>query len=759
MTSEPTDHRSDRTLRSRAAHTLPQSALMAHKVALSRKSARRDGATEDLAELIRTTNGDLAHTRTELFFFLFAVAFIFATTLGISDRDLLVGRNIDLPILNLPIELSAFLYGSLILLLSIHFALLLRFYALRQKCNDIRERIESLSRADGAGAESFRLRISSSFLTQWILGAEEEKLYRLLSSFVYVICLVLLPLLTMVFIVVRSLPLHQEFLTTFQNLLLSFDVWFLIYFHRGAHVRLRSAGGFAATAFVVFSLVFSVPDSGADKIGRSIWSANVPYGVDSSQRTAFAPTAYFLESRISEATGRPLFGLSRNLVVPDLSIVRVGVFKPNSEEIPNRSGHVRSEPKAGVTLRGRDLRYAILDRSTLDGADFTVADLTGTSLVGTSLVGAKFGCAVSYNDGGIRDECTVLTGANLSEADLRKSDWTRPYGSHGPSLHDVDFQRSNLDGANLYNLDLSRANFRLASLVGANLSATNLVGANMVRADMDGVNLYGANLTLASLTYASLRKANLDSSVLKAVNLNYANLEFADMSDADLTGASLAHASVWAAQPPVKAALAWGDLTDLKVRPLSISQLSDVETKIQGAGAVKTGTEGDTSKNVVLSYEKTWTEWSQVMARSGDDAEYHGAVSRLLSKLACDDADVASALVWDFLKLRWTDWETGNSSIEDKEKSSISVPVDPALARMGAREVEDGRGQWYDLYDPYIYEERAFPLSVDWIDLTPLLEAISRDECKTWTLDVDALRDLRQANQEMLDARLADGSD
>jgi len=89
-----------------------------------------------------------------------------------------------------------------------------------------------------------------------------------------------------------------------------------------------------------------------------------------------------------------------------------------------------------------------------------------------------------------------LSGANLSEADLR---W-------------ADLSWANLRGADLRWANLSGANLRGADLSWANLSEANLRGANLREADLSWANLRGANLREADLSWANLRGAkNIDA--------------------------------------------------------------------------------------------------------------------------------------------------------------------------------------------------------------------------------------------------------
>jgi TIR domain/Pentapeptide repeats (8 copies) len=121
------------------------------------------------------------------------------------------------------------------------------------------------------------------------------------------------------------------------------------------------------------------------------------------------------------------------------------------------------------------------------------------------------------------DEILDLTGANLSEANLRGANLRKA------KLSGANFRKANLSAANL-----SEANLRGANLRGANLSEAALRGANLREADLHEADLGGAKLGEADLAWAKLYGANLRG----------ANLVLADLNGADLGGADLREASV-----------------------------------------------------------------------------------------------------------------------------------------------------------------------------------------------------------------------
>ena len=97
------------------------------------------------------------------------------------------------------------------------------------------------------------------------------------------------------------------------------------------------------------------------------------------------------------------------------------------------------------------------------------------------------------------DEAPDLTGASLSEADLR--------------------------GKNLQSFVLERADLHHADLSGANLSSANLKGANLSHCNLENCDLSGCVLEGANLSFAVLKNVKWEKTILKDANLQGACIE------------------------------------------------------------------------------------------------------------------------------------------------------------------------------------------------------------------------------------------
>jgi uncharacterized protein YjbI with pentapeptide repeats len=348
----------------------------------------------------------------------------------------------------------------------------------------------------------------------------------------------------------------------------------------------------------IVALIFCIPDSWQDRLGREVLGANVPFGTSNAQRVAFWPTAFFLESKLNHATGRPFFWISRNLVVVDDNSRRERATPELA--LPSE----RSSDKDGFSLRDRNLRYAILDRSNLRGVDLTAADLSGASLLGTDLRGAKIGCIKAERGWSDRyipvqqlsestvweqdfiTRCTLFIDALLTGADFRNTTFvSQTYVPAFPSLEGLSMMNIKLDGADLTGVDLSGADLSFATLIGTNLERSSLIAANFTGADLTAANLHAADATLSTFGFARLYGANLLEARLTAANLGMASLAGAVLAETELIGASLRYATVWITSPPPKKNLAWADLYGLKIRAPSAAMLADIRKVIEQLGA------------------------------------------------------------------------------------------------------------------------------------------------------------------------------
>jgi uncharacterized protein YjbI with pentapeptide repeats len=153
-----------------------------------------------------------------------------------------------------------------------------------------------------------------------------------------------------------------------------------------------------------------------------------------------------------------------------------------------------------VSLKGRDLRGAMLYGASLRKVDFTAADLRGAFLLRAELQ--------QSNLAGARLVGAVLDGAQLQGADLR--------GAH---LQGAMLNLADLEGASLEGARLEEASLEFAHLQGAYLGGAHLEGAVLFWTDLKGADLSGAHLQGAMLDGVQLQGAWLDHAELQGASL------------------------------------------------------------------------------------------------------------------------------------------------------------------------------------------------------------------------------------------------
>ena len=554
-----------------------------------------DKGDDELAELIQSANDDVSDTRKELLLFASALVLVFVTNYSITARDLLAGSAVELPFIKLAVPLLAFFLWTPLALVAVHIAVLLRLARVDEKLDATREAIQALQGEDER--DRALLGVVSNFLAQ-LKVIEPEAGRHLLLWLVYVSVAFLAPVFALLAITVRALPLHDVWLTFVQNFLLAADVGVAAYLFFG-HGKNWAFWPFLGVV-VVANFVLCVPDSGFDRIGQyRFWSKEIVSTTLGPPRRAFWPTALLFESELDNVTRRRgLLGLSRDIVLVD--------------DKPPVAADAARPP---MNLRGRDLGYAIFDRSDLSGADLTAADLFGVSLVSTDLKRTQFGCAPKgqapwggeygwgqylydvplrawfdelwkwfdverrkteserseeeseRSEASRKGNCTNFPKAYFEGADFRGGKF-RWLGYQIPSLAGSHFPNARFDGVDLRGADLSRTDLRRASFAGAYLDNAQFVGARLDGADLTGVRAWGTDFSFSSMKRAHLDGADFNNGArFLAADMRGVSLFRTRLSGAHLGGALLRRAQVWETEPPRKEALAWTDLDGLVVKP------------------------------------------------------------------------------------------------------------------------------------------------------------------------------------------------
>lgn len=605
----------------------------------------------DVNSLRDAVNAASAGARGSWLAFLAFTAYLFIAIAGVTHRDLLLNAPVNLPLFQVAVPLDQFFLMAPIVFIGIHFGVLVQHVLLTQKAAQLdalltaREAGGHERGGDPSARDPARLTLDSYFIPQTMVGPARKTLLAFFLDTLIWLSLVIVPLILIFAFQVTFLPFHDAAITWTHRVVLFAELIVVVLL--GAYlyapelrlgsviknVLRRRPLRFVFTLLmsiicVLFScLVATIPGEPLDRFARTLnptvapWFGVEPGTTAASETDTFHLTTMLFEGSIDPITGTASSPFLRNLVVTDADLV------PESDRAVNRP-----HPDRTLSLRGRDLRHATLDRTDLHGADLTGANLERASLQGTRLSDA------------------VLTAANLRGAWF----WR-------PGQEDADFLAADLSGASLRRAQMESTNLHGVRARLADFSGAQLIGATFLNADLQGADFQSANLTAVGFAGADLAGARLKGATLDAARFTQARLAGADvslvafygvdLSGADLTAVDLRGGPVWATAapnaapgfdmafrrvvpPPDDRKAVWTALLDGTWTPDGGAKLrSDLSPLLDAAALNAWGESRD---------DQGWTPAPVVTGTGG--AVDPAVVTRLLVELACDDDTERAAL-------------------------------------------------------------------------------------------------------------------
>jgi uncharacterized protein YjbI with pentapeptide repeats len=588
--------------------------------------------------------------------FLAIMTYLTVAVAGVTHKDLMLQTPVALPLLQVQIQQTQFFQFAPIILVLMHLGLVSQLVLLAKKTLEFDGAVRALEATD-LRTHPLRLELHNFFFVQAIAGPHRS---RVMSAFLHGmswLTLVILPVILLLYIQITFVPFHDRTITWTHRIALLLDIAMLgmigIFLMRAetsfpralAQTSRNHPMSFVITGFVLalaalFSLfVATIPGEPLERMVAGLQPRQPQ--PPARQGSAPSPAGFAIPFVGARADGS-LFGMfHRNLIVTDTELAA-----------DRRKGG--TDEGAPISLRGRDLRYARLDRAVLARADLTGADLEGASLVGADLRDARLACPdisqLLLTDNRVEAGCPTARGANLSRAVLS-----------GASLAGIDLRGARLEEAMLDGSDLSASILAGANFYGAHLEKANLSGSvqaqgvNFLVANLQGADLTGAQLQLADLTSAAMQgvvlaHAGLEGAVLRdadleAADMTYARLQGVDMAGTRLKAADLRGARVWMTQPPALDALHLADLGDLAIQPLEPSEVQALGQMIDRLDrpALKEQVRGGLAAIMNLSESRKWAgsgdqqRWhSHVGAASAASGEaYRGQLTDFLVRLMC----------------------------------------------------------------------------------------------------------------------------
>src|SRR6266545_2428319 len=628
----------------------------------------------DVAALEKAVNDAAGRAGSVWLSFITLAAYLIITTGSVTHKHLFLEKELKLPVFAVDLPLVGLFVAGPLLFVIVHFYSMLQLHGLAGKIAQyevvLREAVPHRS-----DRQLMRQRLDTLVFVQVLAGARErrEGIIGFLNRLMAWITVVILPLAVLLLTQIIFLPYQRELVTWLHRVIILVDLAVIWWFW-----------GTITSGTSPYAIAFLWPRASANLVellrltrerdwfkSRVLWllprpplAASVAVGAF-SLLIAASPTETIylwpwrhLTTLMFEGGGGPetdhlprgLLGLSNHLVLPDEHFVTDDKLK---------KGEVT------LSLRGRNLHSAVLDRSDLTQVDFTGADLRRASLQGAKLQRARFLC-IGDVPGGVRKgeslrrlgQCALLDGAWLNNAQLQGAYLNRAH------LQSARLLWADLRGASLEHARLQGATLWGAQLQGAFLNNAQLQGAGLSWSYLQGASLNDAQLQGAGLLSADLRGASLDRARLQGAFLLWADLEGATLWGAQLQGASpsamlyrtsLSEAFVYRASVPVFRVGLW----EVKTSPILDKRwgpegddipAGDAAAYERFVHAVVDSVPSDTQilvRNRLQRLAPTFQSaeedaadakfWSE--AKSLSIEEYHEQLADTLTKLSCDAAE------------------------------------------------------------------------------------------------------------------------
>lgn len=507
----------------------------------------------DLDKLETALNETSRRAAAQWLGFLSLWAYLFFTTVAVTDYDLLVETPVKLPLIGVELGLFSFFVWTPALFLVVHLYIARKVALLARQAAFYRKQILA-QKVAGAHLAARENRLDAFAVTGLLLrfdGGEDQPPDRLLTGFT--------ALTVYVTLFVLPLALYAAFLVYF----LAYQHEFTTWWHR---VALLLGAGLA-----VYGVYLSSPPS----IRGGVFEVNTVLAL------LIVGPAFLLFTFPGERLHEHSF--ADHVLRGPLHINRLR---------PRQPAHLFAEmKKAGKLDEASQLDLA--------GRDFSGRALRNADLSGANLRRARF---ISTDMQGADLRSAYMQGADLRSADMQGADLKSAY-MQGADLSSARLQMASLDGARLQGADLQYVNLQGADLRGTRLQGADLLRARLQGADLSGAWLQGADLSGAYLQGAVLRGAGLQATDLAGTRHSRSrtsNIRFFGDSEpsVNIDGATLGFfplqgVKLWSAglivEPPSGAYLQGADLRDavfwktvLGVSELEAILVGNIKVELQG---------------------------------------------------------------------------------------------------------------------------------------------------------------------------------
>ncbi len=403
-----------------------------------------DDRTARLGELRKAVDEAAGQARQLTFLMLTVGLYIGITGATTTHRMLLVGGTIQMPILNVGVDLLWFYRAAPILFLVLHAWLMGAMVSLSRRIDALNREIDRLP---GVERRYQRGLVAAFPFVEWRAGFLSRVIERALSAAINWTIYVGLPVALFLWIQLRFLPYQDAFITGLHAVSLAADLMLIWFIWPEVNGPTRSLPGTLAGAVGTIGVVLLAALMMLDQ--RHPWMrwAEAPSGSVYLPST-FAdwagcepPPVHSVESERHTLISTFEYCYSRLVVTNKVLMER----EPSPQVMAAFLARAK-EGKEDDAQLAAFLDKALADPLNLSGRNLRRADLSGSRMPGLVL-----------------DSNTHLEGSNLSGTDLAKA-FMSGASLQGARLVYASLQGANLDDAKLQGASLFRASLRGASL-------------------------------------------------------------------------------------------------------------------------------------------------------------------------------------------------------------------------------------------------------------------------------------------------------
>jgi uncharacterized protein YjbI with pentapeptide repeats len=498
----------------------------------------------DIKEEIQGINEAGQHLRVLELSFIAAYIYVGLAAASIRHTDLLLGKQLTLPLVQTPLNMWWFFVLAPIFLIVVHCYMLSNQLFLVRRIKHFRERALRDSSGNttngngclerkGEGPQERKLRLviegagAVPPLPVPLVGLllpfchTNTKRRRIMLGLLLVLIAIVVPMATMVTLEYKFLPYRSLGVTTWQFVLIIFDIVFTFFSVRSLEKDLPAWQSVRA-----MRLMSWLPMLVIAAISVLLLAARLAEVRTREDATWFQRKAYKLSC----------------IDLADAELVQ----NPPEPGDANRFGRRRDallQAAGGADLYERNLECANLRRVVLVRADLRKANLQYANLELSDLRRSE------------------LEGANFSYSRLKGADLGGATGDGKTLFHKADMQSARLSGGSFCKTDFTEANLSRSRMEAGDFSQANFTGSQLTSSYFDGSNLDGAKLigVMADGIKARgsyLRDADLFMARLAQAHLGAAELDVAEgliLRNADLRGVmadkvefvDLASSNIW----------------------------------------------------------------------------------------------------------------------------------------------------------------------------------------------------------------------